>query len=124
MQHISADKIGVILSVGCMIHCILLPVLLPLLPMIGLFIGHNSNFHLVLTFAIVAVAFIALIPGYIKHRILIPFASATIGIACLIVALNAETEIAEILITITGGIFLVFGHYTNHKLICKCQHHD
>ena len=121
---INLDRVGQILSIACIFHCILLPVLLPLLPIIGLFVGCGSNFHLILTFFIIGVAFIALVPGYMKHKILIPIAVASIGITCLICALNTKSETAETFITIFGGIFLVFGHYTNHKFLCKCQHHN
>jgi hypothetical protein len=124
MQRINADKIGMILSIGCMIHCVLFPILLPLLPMIGLFVGCDNNFHFILTFFIVGVAIIALIPGFIKHKILTPFILASIGITCLIFALNVKIEITETIVTILGGIFLIFGHYTNHMLLCKCRHHD
>jgi len=120
------DKIGTALSVGCAVHCILMPIVLPLLPMLGFLVGHDSYFHLILAAIITGVAAIALIPGYLKHRFILPLASASLGII-IVIGMGVLEHITHspliILVTIFGSGLIINGHYFNHKYSCKCEHH-
>ena len=120
------DKIGAALSIGCAVHCIITPIILPLLPMLGFFIGHDGYFHLVLSAFIVGVAAFALIPGYLKHKEKAPLTFALIGITIILLMGVLEHFIESPLIvvgTIIGSLNIITGHYLNHKYRCKCNHH-
>jgi len=126
MTQNSMDKIGMALSIGCAIHCVLTPIVLPLLPMLGFLIGHDGHFHLILSAVITGVAALALIPGYRKHKMWGPIISAWMGIVTIIVmgVLEYYTHSPLIMIcTIIGSCFIIVGHYFNHKYLCKCEHH-
>jgi len=121
------DKIGMVVSIGCAIHCIITPFIIPLLPMIGFVFGHDSHFHLILAGIIVVIAILALVPGYLKHRMWGPIMSAWIGITIIIVMGVIEHYTESIMITITtiiGSMFVMTGHYFNHKYTCRCKHHE
>ena len=128
MKANKLDTLGVILSIGCMLHCLLLPIILPTLPLLGFAIGHDGYFHLVLSVLIVGVASLALLPGYYKHKSFMPIKLGTIGIVILISAGILETIIESnimiTLITVIGSIFVTSAHIINHKILCKCSHHD
>ena len=121
------DRIGMLLSIGCIVHCILLPFIIPFLPFLGFMFDHDSHFHLILSGAIVSIAAIALIPGYLKHKSKGPLASALIGIT-LIISMGIFEHFIEhpgiLIATMIGSIFIILGHYFNHKFTCHCLHHE
>ncbi|KKL28432.1 hypothetical protein LCGC14_2375220 [marine sediment metagenome] len=126
MSNSKLDKIGMVLSVGCAVHCVLVPIVLPLLPMIGFVFGHDSHFHLILAAIITGVACLALVPGYFKHRIGTPMISACIGVVIIITMGVMEHYIESVMIittTIMGSLFVMLGHFYNHKFVCECKNH-
>lgn len=62
------DLLGIATSVGCAIHCAVLPVVASTLPVFGINIIHNSVFE----WGMIALAFVvgsySLFHGYIKHH--------------------------------------------------------
>ena len=62
------DLLGIATSVGCAIHCALLPLVASTLPIFGINIIHNSYFE----WGMIALAFVvgsySLFHGYIKHH--------------------------------------------------------
>lgn len=122
------DRIGVILSIGCMIHCLLLPIILPALPLLGLVFDHESGFHFVLSFIIAGVAALALVPGYKKHGVLNPIIVGFAGVMVLIAGgivegMHHQHEVSHTVITVFGSILMVSAHIKNHRLSCSCDHH-
>ena len=43
IKIMNKDKIGIFLSLGCLIHCVLGPLILPILPLFGLTIEHEAQ---------------------------------------------------------------------------------
>ena len=125
------DKIGMVLSIGCVIHCIVLPFVIPLLPFLGFMFDHGSNFHLILAGIIALIASIAFVPGYLKHKSFAPSIVALIGIATIIGTgliekfdeHHANHPSLLIITMAVGSVFIVIGHWGNHILSCRCKHH-
>lgn len=118
------DKIGMLLSVGCLIHCILFPLILPMIPLLGFTVEHQAMWHIVLLIPIVIIAIIAFIPGYKKHKLAEILVTAFVGIICLIISGIMElVDVDSHALTVLGSINLVLAHYLNHKHSCKCDHH-
>ncbi len=121
------DKLGMILSIGCMIHCMLMPIMLPLLPAIGFAFGHDYQFHLVLAFIIGAIAIVALIFGHRKHGMGTPFVIAIPGIILLFAMAYSEylgvNSAIVTIVTVEGSLLIAVAHYFNHKYLCACKHH-
>jgi hypothetical protein len=120
------DKIGIALSVGCLIHCILMPLILPLLPLFGLVTRHGFLFHIVMAAIIGVVAYFAFRNGYKKHKVMFPPTIGFMGVLSLFVGGLAElihVDSIALVTTICGSILLVTAHYFNHKLSCSCKHH-
>lgn len=72
MSGQASDKIGIIVSIGCLVHCLLLPIILPILPFFGFAIDHDSNFHLFLSGLILIIAFAAMIPEFLRTYMVRP----------------------------------------------------
>jgi len=121
------DKLGIFLSFACVLHCILLPIILPLLPFIGFAFDHNGLFHVYLSIIIVAIACITLMPGYLKHHNPEPLGLAFIAACILILSGIIEMKIGHTLqitlATVAGSCSMIWAHYTNHKNLCACEHH-
>ena len=120
------DKMGMALSIGCAIHCMLMPIIIPMLPAIGFVFGHDSKFHIILAFIIISVAGIALLFGYQKHKVNKPLIYASIGCVLSLTTGIVEHYLEHIMITvitILGSMFVAFAHYLNHKYLCRCKHH-
>lgn len=126
-MKIKTDFVGMALSIGCIIHCLLLPIVLPLLPMIGFAVDHDSHFHIILSAIITLVAIIALVPGYTKHHFIIPLFLATIGIFFIVGAGVLESSYHDYkitLVTVFGSLLITTAHYINHRCLCSCEHHE
>lgn len=70
MRSIQAftDKFAITLSFLCVIHCVILPFLLVLLPSLGVWQLDNEAFHSWLLIAVLPVSLYALVSGYKKHH--------------------------------------------------------
>ena len=62
-----ADRIGIIASVLCAIHCALTPVLLILMPTFGKAWAHPAT-HWGMAIVVIPIAIMMLVKGYRKHR--------------------------------------------------------
>ena len=78
-----SDWLGVTASVACAIHCAAMPFVVAFLPMLGLSFLADETFHRVMVFVCLALAAVAFIPGWKRHRRLVPAGIATAGL-CLI----------------------------------------
>lgn len=128
MNQRSLDKLGVVLSVGCMIHCLLMPLVLPLLPVIGLAFGHNGYFHLIMCGIIFVNICITLVPGVLKHKRSLALMLGIYGLLAIIAGGLAElighvNENRAVVITVVGSCLIATAHYLNHRYTCACLHH-
>lgn len=120
----SKDKFGIALSIGCLIHCLFLPILMPVIPVFGLAAEHEAVIHLVLGVLVAITAAFTIGPGFIIHRDILTLALGVVGVSLIISAGIIELyNGGETLVTIVGSISLIAAHYNNHKLLCSCDHH-
>lgn len=111
------DSLAIGASAVCLVHCLLVPALIVLLPALGAWLAFPESFHvLALAFAVPASAF-ALVGGYRRHRRLRPVGLALVGLALLALgAFAAPSETAETALTVPGAIALAIGHAFNWRL--------
>ena len=115
---INWDIMGIATSVGCAIHCALLPVIVGSLPVFGINIIHNSFFE----WGMIVVAFIvgsySLFHGYIKHhRALTPIFIFFAGIVFLV--LKQFFHPIENWFLIGAMPLIISAHYYNYQLCHK-----
>ena len=120
------DRLGICLSVICLIHCLLTPFIFGLLP-VGVTLGFwQHGFHEVFLLLVPMVALLAFIPGWRRHRDMRVWywAAAGIGFLAVGVALGDTFSVqAEIVPTLIGGTCLIRAHLLNREL-CVCCDHD
>ena len=130
--RIPFDNIGIFVSFLCIIHCMLLPIIISFLPLVGLSLLENELAHKLLIYAALGIAILSFVPGYRIHKRKLVLLIASIGLLFMLVAVlyagEAWGELAENSLVFIGGCILIVGHIYN-KTFCrnclKCdQNHE
>lgn len=115
-MKIESDKLGILTSCLCMIHCLSGPILLMLgITAAGQTLMNEEIIHIGLLVPILLIALLSLPSGYKKHRHPIPSLLAFLGIVCMISALLIEN--LELILTIMASCILITAHLSNLKLL-------
>lgn len=119
------DKLGIIASVGCLIHCLILPVILPALPMLGFSFAHSTEFHLWMAVVVTFIGTPVIIAGTTKTEDPRPAVMFVMGCIALFWGawLEAFGGYPPEIMTVLGSLAVVTAHVMNHKLRCACKHH-
>jgi phosphoglycerol transferase MdoB-like AlkP superfamily enzyme len=115
------DRIGITAASICALHCILLPVLLPALPLLGLsFLSDHRWEHIFLIItAIIGSA--ALLSGFKRyHRRLYPFYLLILGIV-IYWQKHDFSEKVQPFIIVVGTLLIAGAHFINIKLCNSCK---
>ena len=121
------DRIAVVLSGICAIHCIALPIFAGMIPLLTMAISHGNSlhefwFHQFILIFILPISIFALYSGYRCHKQTTPLKYGLLGLTILVfIALFAEVlmeyhvlpQIGETILTIIGGIIHAMGHIAN-----------
>lgn len=115
------DKLGVTATSLCALHCIFLPVLLPVLPLLGLSVVAEEAFEHFVLVASMVVGFIAIFSGFHRyHRKLYPFYSLALG-GFVYASKDLLGETYEPVIVTVGAVLIIFAHILNIRLCRSCQ---
>ncbi len=118
------DKTGAILSWVCAVHCLTLPFLTAVLPVVGLSFLANEFAEYVLIGILILIALVSLIPAYLnehgKMRTLLLFAA---GISFIFFAdkLFEENFIGKIIFVFIGAGLITISHIVNRRLCQSCH---
>jgi tetrahydromethanopterin S-methyltransferase subunit C len=121
------DGLGIVTSIACAIHCIVLPVTFSSLPFLGIDIVHNKIFE----WGMIALAFFvgmyALLHGYkTHHKNKLPLILFSIGFVFLVA--KQFLGINETFFVIPAVIFIILAHVNNflqsRKSKCTSPHHS
>jgi hypothetical protein len=120
-QRALFDKIAVGLSGLCLLHCLLLPFVVAILPFLGQF--DDNHLHAEMLIFVVPVSVIALFVGFRRHGQINVILSGAAGLTILatgaFVIHDLYGPMADRLTTVAGSIVLAFTHYRNFRLAKK-----
>ena len=121
----SLDRIGGAASLGCAIHCALMPAIVPFLPLLRIawLADERVEWGLLGTTAVIATAAIG--RGYLHHRRRLPAAIVLTGLALVLAGRLSERVggfIAPVFMAV-GGATVALGHWRNHRASCQCPCH-
>lgn len=119
----AADRIGVAASVLCLIHCLLLPLAVPMLPLLsGVAAAESVHEGLLVLLSVCAV--FAFVPGYRTHRTLSVLVYGGLGVILLAAGVLAhDVAVLDGLdtpLTVIGGVVLIATHWVNLRLCRSC----
>jgi hypothetical protein len=86
------DWLGVGASVACAIHCAAMPFVAVFLPMLGLSFLMDDSFHQVMVVVCSTIAISAFIPGFRRHRSLVPICVGVVGLSLISTAAFAMED--------------------------------
>lgn len=118
------DRLGIALSVVCLVHCLTLPLAIAALPLVAAQWLHTSTFHAAMALALLPVALLAVVPGLRLHGRASVAAAMVAGLSLLSTAAFAGERLLsrewEIGLTLAGGAILVTAHAVNLALCRAC----
>lgn len=120
------DSMGLLLSSACMIHCLALPILITLFPIIEGALLEEQQFHALFLILVLPTSATALTLGCRRHRDWITGGVGAVGMTILVLAAFWGHDwlglTGERLATMLGGAILASGHILNfrrcHELDC------
>lgn len=80
------DWIGMVASIGCAIHCAAMPFVIAFLPALGLSFLADEAFHQWMAIICFTIALAAFVPGFRRHRRILPAAIGSVGLTLISVA--------------------------------------
>lgn len=114
------DRLAVSASVACMLHCLVTPLLLVVLPVLSSSVLPGEALHRALVLVVVPMSLVALYLGCRRHRDRAVLALGGLGLVLLVgVAVVGEEllgEGGERIGTLLGGAALAAGHLRNYRL--------
>jgi len=113
-----ADRVGFAASFLCAVHCALLPILLGILPALGVKFGGwlDFDFAFVVFASVLGLATMSL--GWRRHRVMHGWLALLPGLALLWVGVFThlhDSPLHAIMMT-TGGLLLAGAHFINMRL--------
>ncbi len=106
------DRIGIVLSGLCLLHCVLGLVLVAALGLGGTFLLHPAIHEVGLLMATI-VAAVAIGVGAMRHRRAVPFVVAMTGLSFMGGALAIGHGFEEAVLTLIGVVLVATGHILN-----------
>lgn len=118
------DKAGAAISWVCAVHCLLMPLVLSFVPLLGIsFLAHNG-FEYVFVGLSISVALLSLLPAYFRQhgkiRTLLLFIS---GISFVILADVVFEDIlfGKLAFVVLGAGLITISHFINRRLCLDCN---
>lgn len=127
MNYVSHwDKLGIAGSGLCLVHCLALPIVVGVLPSLGLAFLADEVVHEILAFALIAFAGLAFIPGYRRHRDRRVLGLMATGLGLILFATWGAAIVdlhgaGETVLSVAGSLFLISAHYLNHSFCKNCS---
>lgn len=104
-----------------MVHCVSMPLLVSILPSIGMTFLEGHAAHQILAFFVVGFALAAVLPAYLKHRRKAVLWSMIIGVSLVLTATFGSgtlfPESFELPLITVGNLLVVLTHWRNRNLV-------
>ncbi len=118
------DRVGIWLSGICLVHCLLLPLALVVLPVSALLVTWHEDVHIVFAVLLVPTTVLAFYQGYRRHRQKWVLWGFVPGLALVLLASFPGHETLGVLggtlVTMLGSALLIWGHWQNWRLQARC----
>ncbi len=122
---LQADRLGIIASALCFVHCILTPVVLSLSAVWAHYLPSEEGLHRVFAVMVASIGCVALIGGYRRHRrsrvLYLMSAALSLIFAGAYFGNRLPSHLSEIVVTMMGSSLLISAHVINHTFCKNCQ---
>jgi uncharacterized membrane protein (Fun14 family) len=122
------DHVAIALSTICIVHCLALPIVVALVPVLALTWGlSDSHFHALMLWFVVPTSVLGFALGYHAHRGVAIVLSGAVAIAVLaFVALRGHgvwTFAAETAVSVAASVLLAVAHWRNFRAVRRAHSH-
>ncbi len=121
----NADKAAIGLSLVCVVHCLLTPVAIAMIPALGATFLEDESFHYAVLFLVLPTSLFALSLGCRKHGHFKILITGLLGLFVLflvpILGEDVTGETGEKILTVAGATIIAYAHVRNFWL---CRQHD
>lgn len=107
------DRLGILISSVCVVHCLALPLVIALLPVIAEVLPADIWVHVVLIGFAVPVTGFTLLRGYFCHGDPRPTLMGGAGLALVASGIFATSPVIVVALTVVGGLLVAGGHILN-----------
>jgi hypothetical protein len=123
------DKAGMIASITCAIHCMIMPLIVTLLPIFGLSLFATEEFEWMLLMVSAMLGVTSLCFGFKKHKSFRAFSFLGIGLTFLVIGRLAHEHVSHfrvftfdiyLLFLVAGATLVALSHWLNNKLCKSC----
>ena len=114
------DTTGACLSVACAVHCLSMPLLIAVLPLIGLGFFATERAELVLITGAIGLAIASLAWGVRLHRSWRALLILIVALAFIATSRTAVEGTFEVVFYSVGGVLLASAHLVNRHLCKTC----
>ncbi|MAH80948.1 MAG: hypothetical protein CMP39_04650 [Rickettsiales bacterium] len=119
ISKLNKDTILQLSSFACVIHCIVSPLLVMFLPLLGSFF-HNIWLEILILSSSIGCGLYIIHNGYLKYKKKIPYIVFFIGLLFWISHILLEVfhiHGVELALMIIGSVFVITSFYFNHKYL-------
>jgi len=110
------EGIAVGATIACLVHCLALPLLFALIPVISTVLPIPEHFHVIALGLAIPATGGALFAGYRRHRIAGPLVAGTAGLVLLTLgATHWEATPSETPVTVLGSLCIAAAHLVNWR---------
>jgi hypothetical protein len=107
------DAVGMLVSVLCMVHCLAAPLLVALVPALGIGFLAFEGVHVAFAIGVLLTAAAALIPGYRQHRRASVLVLGGAGVVLVSVGATLPEGLPETGVTVVGSLLMIAAHVAN-----------
>lgn len=121
------DRIAIVLSTVCIVHCLAMPLVLALLPVAAITFGDDAHFHAVMLWLVVPTSVAGFAMGYRVHRRMGIVAAG--GAAVLVLAAaaicghNSWRPAVETTVSVLASLVLAAAHWRNFREVRRLHRH-
>jgi hypothetical protein len=120
----TADRLGIVASSVCFVHCLATPVLVSLSAVYAHFLPTEEHTHRVLAVGVTIIGALALGGGYRKHkkRSILWLMASGLALTCTgaILGDRLSSHWAEVAITLASGSCMIAARRKNHTFCRQC----
>jgi hypothetical protein len=115
------DKMGIGVSLLCAVHCAMLPLIITMLPLLGLEVFADPLFETAIIFTSLIIGITSLSSAFVQHKARLPLLLLVTGFISIFIGHYFIGENFEWLFLASGGFTVAAAHYNNWQLIKQCS---
>ena len=122
-KFLAIEKVGILLSIACAVHCLTLPIFLFFAPFLASSFAFSSNLEWILVISSFVLAAFILMLDYRKHRQPLPLYFLGVGIIIKVLDMVLANQSYAWLFGIMLGVVISIAYWVNykHKKTCTCK---